>query len=59
MLNLIYIAGNPISISNGIGLGCTATEYLNIPVEITNNEGLFEISSLTYPSFFFFHAGLL
>ena len=53
----ICIVGNPLSRSNGIGMGWIVAEHLNIPSEITNNWDSFEIYSLI--SFFFFHAGVL
>ena len=45
--------------SNGISLGWTEDKYLNILTENTNNKDFFELSSLSYPSFLFFHAGVL
>ena len=37
VLNLVCIAGNPLSISNVIGLGLIAADHLNIPSGFTNN----------------------
>ena len=51
--------GNPLSRSNGIGLGLILAKHLNITAEITNNGDFFELYSLSSPYFFFLYAGVL